>query len=413
MGTQGAFFTASELDTLRDHGIVIHAQRVIFDAQPPMSPAQIAAVQAQCAGPLPTSLIALWQQTAGGRLDYDLNLRMNDCAEDVSWCDLFWNDGDGKSDDDGDLQGWIAHEKQSSGADLLKRLPIGGFEETDRIYAVVDAQAADHGHIVAWKLGLPAAWSHAMHEDGEAVIASDLPGALATLHLHEDPLDPAGDYFTGQTLLEYLDERHEDHGLPLELADKLVDFYRRAMVDWRTPLREGRIGSDGMLARIALRHAVATDDAPMVDALAVAGVRFDAPLQGSGTATDLALGHGAYQAAAALVAAGAPVSTDALEHVEGALSPDLTAQLLAAGALPSAAAMAQCVACAAPASARRIGDALAADGVDVGTAFEAARADLLTELEDSLAQVQRGELVHYLGPEGLLRRVEHLREFEF
>jgi hypothetical protein len=408
MVTQGAFFTADELDTLRNHGIVIHAQRVIFDAQPPMTPAQIAALQAHCAGPLPPSLIALWQQTAGGRLDYDLNLRMNDCAEDVSWCELFWNGSDGGED----LQGWIAHEKQSTGDDLLERLPIGGFEETDRIYAVVDPRSANNGHIVAWKLGLPAAWSHAMHDDGEAVIASDLPGALGALHLHEDPLDPAGDYFTGQTLLEYLDERHEDHALPLDLADKLVHFYRRAMVDWRTPLREGRIGTDGALAHIALRHAVATDDAALVDALAAADVRFDAPLQGSGTATDLAVGHGAYEAAAALVNAGAPVSADALEHVEGALSPELTAQLLAAGAMPSATAMAQCVACGAPASARLIGDALAADDTDVRSSFATARDALLAELEAALAEVHRGELAHYLGPEGLIRRVEHLRSFE-
>ena len=29
MNTQGAFFTTGELDTLRTHGIVVHAQRVI------------------------------------------------------------------------------------------------------------------------------------------------------------------------------------------------------------------------------------------------------------------------------------------------------------------------------------------------------------------------------------------------
>ena len=102
-------------------------------------------------------------------------------------------------------------------------------------------------------------------------IAHDLPAAFAALHLDEDPLEPAGEYFTGQTLLEYLDERHQAHGLPLELMDKLVAFYRRAMVDWRTPLADGHAGRDATLSRIALRHAVATDDAALVGELAAAG----------------------------------------------------------------------------------------------------------------------------------------------
>ena len=44
-----------------------------------------------------------------------------------------------------------------------------------------------------------------MHEDGMTTVAHDLCAAFETLHLDEDPLDPAGEYFTGQTLLEYLE----------------------------------------------------------------------------------------------------------------------------------------------------------------------------------------------------------------
>ncbi len=46
-------FTPDELSTLREHGVVLFADRVIFDAQPPMPPQQIDAVQALCAGPFP------------------------------------------------------------------------------------------------------------------------------------------------------------------------------------------------------------------------------------------------------------------------------------------------------------------------------------------------------------------------
>src|SRR5690606_20331557 len=43
------------------------------------------------------------------------------------------------------------------------------------------------------------------------------------------PLALPDGYVTGQTLLEYLDERHESHGMSIELMDRLVAFYRQAM----------------------------------------------------------------------------------------------------------------------------------------------------------------------------------------
>jgi len=46
-------FADDELALLREHGIVLFAERVIFDAQPPMAVEQIAALQELCAGPLP------------------------------------------------------------------------------------------------------------------------------------------------------------------------------------------------------------------------------------------------------------------------------------------------------------------------------------------------------------------------
>jgi hypothetical protein len=411
-------FADDELSLLREHGIVLFAERVIFDAQPPMTAEQIAAVQALCAGPIPPELVALWQRTAGGRIDYDLHLRMNGYEEAISWTDLFFN-GSG-SEAGHDLQDWIAHEQQGAQEAAaaqgrpwdgrLTALPFGGFEDSDRIYAVVES-GADYGHILAWKQGLPEAWAHAMHEDGMTTIAHDLPAAFAALHLEEDPLEPAADYFTGQALLAYLDDRHQTHGLALELMDKLVAFYRRAMVDWRTPLSEGTLDRDGRLSRIALRHAVATDDPALVAKLAAAGVSFDGPLHGSAKATDLALAHGAHHAAEALARAGAPVSPDALDAIDSAVSPELAALLLARGAQPSATAVAECVACGAPAAARVIADAYQKQRGDLPAAFEAARNSLLAELEKSLAEVRTGKVSHYLGAEGLAERVDHLQSF--
>jgi len=409
-------FTPEELSTLREHGVVLFANRVIFDAQPPMPQARIAAVQSLCAGPIPGGLLALWEVTAGGRLDYDLSLEMNGNLEGISWTELFWNGSDGYHD----LQGWIDHElelaqeaAEESGepwSGKLTHLPFGGFEYTDRIYAVVEP-GAEHGQIVAWKKGLPPAWTHALHEDSVNTVASDLMGAFAALHLDEDPLAPTSDYFAGQTLLEYLDDRHEERGLDLDLMDKLVAFYSRAVVDWRTPLAEGTLRHKPSLARVALRHAIATDDADMVAQLAAAGVGFDGPLQGSALAVDVAVGNGAFAAAAALVRAGAPVPADALGSIDGQISPELTAALLANGAEPDVAAIVKCAACGAPASAHLIAEACERAGIDVAPAFVADRDAMLLELETTLAQMQDGKLGHYLGQEGIAERIEHLQAF--
>ena len=409
-------FTPDELTTLREHGIVLFADRVIFEAQPPMQQEQIDAVQALCSGPLPEALVALWRETAGGRLDYDLSLEMNGNLEGISWSELFWNGSDGYND----LQGWIDHEQElaqeaaeESGtpwSGKLTHLPFGGFEYTDRIYAVVEPGAA-HGQIVAWKKGLPPAWTHALHEDSVNTIAPDLHGAFAALHLDEDPLAPTSDYFSGQTLLAYLDDRHEDHGLDLDLMDKLVTFYCRAVVDWRTPLAEGTLRHKPQLARVALRHAIVTDDARLIAELAAAGVAFDGPQQGSALATDVAVGQGAFAAASALVRAGAPVAADALRNIDGQISPELTAALLDNGAEPSVAAIVKCAACGAPASAHLIADACAKAGIDVPAAFIAERDAMLLELETALAKMQGGKYGHYLGQEGLAERIEHLQTF--
>lgn len=409
-------FTPDELSTLREHGIVLFANRVIFDAQPPMTEPQIDAVQAQCAGPVPEALRALWKTTAGGRLDYDLSLEMNGNLEAISWSELFWNGSDGYHD----LQGWIDHELELAGeaardngtpwSGKLTHLPFGGFEYTDRIYVMVEP-GAEHGQVVAWKKGLPPAWTHALHEDSVNTVAADVHGALAALHLDEDPLAPTSDYFSGQTLLEYLDDRHEEHGLDLDLMDRLVAFYSRAVVDWRTPLAEGTLRHHSSLARVALNHAIGTDDAELVAELAAAGVGFDGPQQGSALATDVAVGHGAFAAAAALVRAGAPVAADALGNIDGQISPELTKALLDNGAEPSVAAIVKCAACGAPASAHLIAEACAAAGIDVPPAFIEDRDAMLLDLESTLSKMQDGAYGHYLGQEGIAERIEHLQTF--
>ncbi|MBA5790887.1 SMI1/KNR4 family protein, partial [Escherichia coli] len=62
--------------------------------------------------------------------------------------------------------------------------------------------------------------------------------------------------------------RRNDHGLSPMLADKLIAFYREAVIDWRTPLAGGTLAAQPVLARHALRDAIDHDDAALIVQLA-------------------------------------------------------------------------------------------------------------------------------------------------
>tara|TARA_A100001391_G_scaffold19732_3_gene10859 strand:- start:3358 stop:3822 length:465 start_codon:yes stop_codon:yes gene_type:complete len=148
-------FTQDELQQLRKHDIVIWADRVIFEAQPPISEDALRDIRQRIRGSLPEDLLSLWRLTAGGRLDYDLRLTMQGNQEAISWAELFYHDSDGYRD----LPGWIEHEQalaeeaaEARGHNWdgkIEALPIGGFEYCDRIYVVTDHNALDYGHALA------------------------------------------------------------------------------------------------------------------------------------------------------------------------------------------------------------------------------------------------------------------------
>lgn len=305
-------FSEADIRVLRAHGIALFAGRVIFDAQPPMDEDAIAAVQAHCAGPLPPALLALWRHTAGGRLDYDLSLEVATSEgpriEAVSWSQLFY---DGSSFYR-DLQGWIEYEEQQaweaaeaagenpgdSWSGKLRCLPIGGFEYCDRIYAMTSPGASDDGGMLAWKMGLPPAWTPALTEDTVATFAPNLPAAFARLALHDDPLAPSDEYGHGSELLAYLDDCRAN-GLPAPLADALLAFYLRACIDWRGLLEAGTLAAHPYALRVALCHAVEQDDAALLRRIHASGARMDDLVAGG----DNALQHARFLNKSSAVAA--------------------------------------------------------------------------------------------------------------
>ncbi|MEJ2871451.1 hypothetical protein WCD74_27075 [Actinomycetospora sp. OC33-EN08] len=408
-------FTEQERAELAGHGFVVFAERVIFEAQPPMPAARMRAIEVVCAGPLPPELRALWGTTAGGRLDYDLSVDVGDDHHALlSFAELFYPDSDGYRD----LMGWISHELEL-GEDAARErgdpeppdldgVPIGGFEYTDRIY-VRTAPGPDAGRVVAWMIGLPPGWTHALHQDSVMDVADDLPGAFRALRLDRDPLAPAipgvRSSSTGETFLDAV-EQHREQGLDPDLADRLVAFYRQAVVDWEGLLDAGRLAEDRTAARLALRRAVEADDVELLGRVLAAGVDPGLVLAGSARAVDLALSHHAPGVLAALLDAGAEVPPGALDAVNGPIGTELVVRMLEAGARPSTKAVLACVVHGVPASADAVRRALGDD-----EAVERHRAADLAELEETVVEVRAHRRGHYLGVDELQARADRLRAF--
>jgi hypothetical protein len=217
-------------EQLRTHRIVSFADRVIFDAEPPIDAAVLASVQERCAGPIPQPLIDLWSVTAGGLVDYDVTAFIGGANRSFSWVELFFRGASTYYD----LDGWIDHElelaRQSaveSGRvtrDVVEWLPIGGFEYLDRAYVRV-AQDDQHGSVLVWMHGLPPTWEGYLHEDSAALFAPSLPDAFARFHLAEHPITGVGPYRRGLELLGFVETRVAQHGLAQSLAARLIEFY--------------------------------------------------------------------------------------------------------------------------------------------------------------------------------------------
>ena len=73
--------------------------------------------------------------------------------------------------------------------------------------------------------------------------------------------------------------------------------------------------------------------------------------------------------------------------------------------------MARCIASGGADSARLIGAALSARGIDAAAACRTASEELLRKLTTDIARVRSGKLIHHLGLDGLEAHVERLRSF--
>jgi hypothetical protein len=331
-------FTVDEVQTLRQHGIVLFANRVIFNAQPPIDPAVVAHVESFCEGPIPAELRELWNLTAGGSLSYELTMTLSGQAEAISFTELFYSGSSAYNT----LEGWLERqlefeeelcdEKGIPFCGKASFLPFGGFEYCDRMYINV-SPGDGYGEVVAWKMGPPPAWKHRLHEDSSSVVAASLSGTFAELYTAVDPRTAADEYAAGLPLLEYVNIRRDEHGLDAQLADRLMDHYvESALLEWQSFLADGTLRSHAVRLSVALLHAVHSDDAALIKSIAALGETFDQPLQGSAQPMVVALGFGAFAVVTALVELGAPVDKYAFSEVRDPLPLSVAEALIAGGA---------------------------------------------------------------------------------
>ncbi|MCA9492244.1 MAG: SMI1/KNR4 family protein [Myxococcales bacterium] len=306
-------FTPDELTALQAAGLAVFEGRVIHEAQPPITPEVLAAIQARCAGPVPEALIALWSTSFGGRLDYDLSLRLSDTVSAFSFAEIFYPDSHGYHDPWGWMDEQLAFESHDG---LLHFLPFGGFEYTDRLF--VDLR---DGSVVAYMRGLPPAWVHRLHEDVTGRVATDVRDLFRQLALEDDPYAPTQEYAQGGEVREAIDEVES-----ASARDKLHALLRSVVVDWRGALDDGSVSRDERARRLAWGEVVRSDDVALLDRLVDLGCSPAEVLGGGGAPVDHAAARGSLSVVRRLLALDVPVD-GALETGSTALPLDLCREL--------------------------------------------------------------------------------------
>lgn len=279
-------FSPSETTLLRDLNLVVYRNKLILDAQPPITTSQLDKISQQVDGKLPPDLIALWQTSFGGTLDYDLDILFGDHLYPASFRELFYS-GSNHYDT---LDGWIDHEievlqevSEEQGLPTPQKtpyVPFGGFEYLERFYVSVEPD--EYGRILAYAQGIP--WKGRLNEDSIATIATDVSNLFDQLSLNEDPFGDTGDdYANGKTMVERIREIEIEHP---QLAKKLITLVRASVFDWQTvidktdfdkPLTVEQIRA----VRLALIHAVTRKDPSLINRLREKGAPFDIPLHGT------------------------------------------------------------------------------------------------------------------------------------
>ena len=306
-------FSAAEVQRLRDHGLAVFRDRLILDAQPPITEPQLLEVQRHTLGPIPDGLRELWAVSFGGEIDYTLRVGLDGHAHDASFTELFFPGSDGYRD----LPGWIEAELESLEdasdgiQDRLGPLPFGGFEYSERVYAHTAPEAA--GRVFLYAQGLPPAWRMRLNHDVVAEIAPSVAGLFGLLTLDEDPWGAElPEFEPGHRLRHAVDGVIESEP---GLGEKLRAVVRRAVFDWRSVIDRGGLGHPQApevrrATTLALHRVADRDDVQLLDRLLDGGCPLDTRVQATTTALPFTLSRRAFRATARMLDAGVPLGQD-------------------------------------------------------------------------------------------------------
>jgi len=299
-------FTHSDLDLMRKLGIAVFRDKLILDAQPPITEGQLAKVRAQVDGELPPELIALWKTCFGGKLDYDFEVTFGDHLYSASFRELFYPG----SKHYHDLDGWIEVElelgqeaAEAQGKPIPERtpfLPFGGFEYLERFYALLKPD--EYGAVLIYAQGIP--WKGRLNEDSVAKVADSVAELFDQLMLNEDPFDEkSSEYATGKEMVERIREVEAEHPQP---ADKLKQGVRQSIFDWQGMIERatfsGALSTEVSKAlRSALLYAVDRSDLGLINRLHSRGAPFDITLHGTGGVLDCAMVRQAFEVVERLI----------------------------------------------------------------------------------------------------------------
>lgn len=293
-------FTDQEQQTLRELKIAIYRNKIITDAQPPITDAQLTEIEKKIGGKVPPELVALWKTSFGGELDYSYEAMFGDYLHPTSLRELYYP----ASSHYRTLHGWIereleaeqevAEERKEPIPKGLSLVPFAGFEYLDRFYVAMHPD--EYGEVIAFAGGIP--WKGRLNEDSATTVAKSVTELIDQLCLDEDPFDKeSSEYADGKDLVERIGEIEAEHP---ELARKLKELFRSSIFNWRPIITStdfaGPMSDEQTKAlRLALKFAVRKKDVGLIDELHKQGAPFNQTLAGRGGVLTRGMDSEAFQ----------------------------------------------------------------------------------------------------------------------
>lgn len=415
MPPQEIEFTEDETQLLRDLKIAIFRNKIILEAQPPVTQAQLAEVERKVDGKLPPELIALWKTSFGGTLDYNYEVAFGDHLYTASFRELFYPG----SDHYHDLNGWMDHELEAwqemaveQGEPVPERTPVvpfGGFEYLERFYASLLPDK--YGAVIVYAQGIP--WKGRLNENSLAIAAASVNELFDQLSLNEDPFDPKSTtYASGKNMVERLLEIEVEHP---DLARKLRQVVRRSLFNWQAVVEStdftGELSAtESKALRLALEFAVNRQDTAVIERLHQKGAPFNKVLHGKGGVLCFAMTMQAFGIVERLLDLNVDVGTAPIIHATEC-SDALLLRLIKSGvrfdeeAIYSAAETGAVDGAIALVNSDQVMEPESIPQIVASAVERAARHD------DDAAKVETGKLGSYLTAEQYRQRAHALRDF--